>query len=33
MAILKAARSKEVRAAVWSEIDLATSTWRIPVDR
>ena len=31
--ILTAARSGEVRGAKWSEIDLATSEWRIPADR
>jgi integrase len=31
--ILTAARSGEVRGAVWSEIDLATAVWTIPGDR
>lgn len=30
--ILTAARSKEVRGALWSEIDLAAATWTIPGD-
>lgn len=32
-AILTAARSGEVRGAMWSEIDLADATWTIPADR
>lgn len=31
--ILTAARSGEVREAVWSEIDLVTETWTIPAER
>ncbi|MDZ4376028.1 MAG: tyrosine-type recombinase/integrase [Phenylobacterium sp.] len=31
--ILTAARSGEVREAVWSEIDLAAATWTIPAER
>jgi integrase len=31
--ILTAARSGEVRGAQWSEIDIETRTWSIPVDR
>jgi integrase len=33
LAILTAARSMEVREAVWSEFDLATATWTIPAVR
>lgn len=33
LAILTAARSIEVRQAVWSEFDLATATWTIPAVR
>lgn len=33
LAIMTAARSKEVREAVWSEFDLATATWTIPAER
>lgn len=33
LAILTAARSIEVRQAVWSEFNLATSTWTIPAAR
>lgn len=33
LAILTAARSIEVRQAVWSEFDLSTSTWTIPAER
>lgn len=33
LAILTAARSKEVREAVWSEFNLATATWTIPAER
>ena len=33
LAILTAARSKEVREAMWSEFDLATATWTIPAAR
>jgi len=32
-AILTAARSGEVRCAVWSEINIETKTWLIPADR
>lgn len=31
--ILTAARSGEVRGAVWSEVDLADATWTIPAER
>ena len=31
--VLTAARSGEVRGAVWSEIDLKTATWTIPAER
>ena len=31
--ILTAARSGEIRFAVWSELDLAASTWTIPAER
>ena len=31
--ILTAARSGEIRFAVWSELDLAVSTWTIPAER
>ena len=32
-AILTAARSGEVRGALWSEIDLRDATWTIPAER